>query len=172
MRAIACALIAACGCGSATPPSQPPTLAAAPADAASPDASPDAGIPADVASAPAWIFRYSAPDRLETWTLRYHGGVAALDVQSKTGTVHYLGTATDGESMHLEVAATSARMALDCKHEQLAVGATCGDKKAAKQDVLACYHPDFKAPMPFGPAPGVEFVTTPACTGYRKLNAD
>ncbi len=165
MRVIAFTLIAACGCGSATPPSQAPVVAATPADAALADA----GVPADVASAPAWIFRYNAPDRLETWTLRYHGGVAALDVQSKTGTVHYLGSATEGESLRLEVAASNARMALDCKHEQLAVGVTCGDKQATKQDVLACYHPDFKAPMPFGAAPGVEFVTTPACTGYRKL---
>lgn len=170
MRAIAFVLIA--GCGSATPPSQAPVVAAVPADAAPSDANPDAGVPADVASAPAWIFRYNAADRLETWTLRYHGGVAALDVQSKTGTVHYLGSASDGESMHLEVTASNARMTLDCKHEQLAVGTTCGDKKAAKQDVLACYHPDFKTPMPFGAAPGVEFITTPACTGYRKLTAD
>jgi hypothetical protein len=172
MRVIAFTLIAACGCGSSTPPSQAPVVAATPADAALPDANPDAGVPADVASTPAWIFRYNAPDRLETWTLRYHGGVAALDVQSKTGTVHYLGSATGDESVRLEVAASNARMALDCKHEQLAVGAACGDKKAAKQDVLACYHPDFKAPMPFGAAPGVEFVTTPACTGYRRLTAE
>ncbi|HEY1548670.1 MAG TPA: hypothetical protein VGG28_12665 [Kofleriaceae bacterium] len=168
MRAIAFVLIAACG--SATPTSQPPTVATVPADAAVPDASPDAGVPADVASAPAWIFRYNAADRLETWTLRYHGGIAALDVQSKTGTLHYLGTTSGDESMHVDVATGNARMALDCKHEQLAVGATCGDKKAAKQDVLACYHPDFKAPMPFGPAPGVEYVATPACTGYRTAN--
>ena len=172
MRALAVALIAACGSSTAPSQSPPPVVAAAPTDAATPDASPDAGVPADVASAPAWIFRYNAPDRLETWMLRYHGGVAALDVQSATGTVHYLGSASDGPSMSLALTAGNARMALDCKHEQLAVGATCGDKKAAKQDVLACYHPDFKAPMPFGAAPGVEYVQTPGCTGYRKLAAE
>jgi len=126
-------------------------------------------MPADVASAPAWIFRYNAPGRLETWTLRYHGDVAAIDVESQTGTIHYLGSATDGASLVLALSAGNARLSLECKHEQRAVGAACGDKKPSKEDVLACYHPDFKEPMPFGPAPGIEYLQSASCTGYHRL---
>ena len=161
--------LAATACGSSSPTTRPPPSApevAAVADAAP---APDAGVPADVASAQAWIFRYNAPGRLETWTLRYHGEHAAIDVESQTGTIHYVGAATDAASLTLTLAAGSARLSLECKHEQLAVGATCGDKRAPKLDVLACYHPDFAAPMPFGLAPGVEYVTSDACTGYRRL---
>jgi hypothetical protein len=167
MRIVVC--LAATACGSSTPtPTPTPAPVAAVADAAP---APDAGLPADVANAPAWIFRYNAPGRLETWTLRYHGDHAAIDVESATGMIHYVGTASDAASLALTLAAGSARLSLECKHEQLAVGATCGDKKAPKLDVLACYHPDFAAPMPFGLAPGVEYVTTDACTGYRRLSA-
>ncbi len=164
--------LAAIACGSSTPttPSTPsaPVSTAPVADAAP---APDASVPADVASAPAWIFRYNAPGRLETWTLRYHGDRAAIDVESATGVIHYVGTASDAASLALTLVAGSARLSLECKHEQLAVGATCGDKRAPKLDVLACYHPDFAAPMPFGLAPGVEYVTSDACTGYRRLSA-
>jgi hypothetical protein len=167
MRILVVSLVAACG--SSTPAAQaPPVAPAAPADA-SIDAAPDAGLPADVTSASPWIFRYNAPGRLETWTLRYHGGVAAMDVESATGTIHYTGTATETTSLALVLTAGSARLSLDCKHEQRAVGATCGDKKPPKQDVLACYHPDFNEPMPFGPAPGVEYLSSAACTGYHRL---
>jgi|HubBroStandDraft_6_1064221.scaffolds.fasta_scaffold06125_4 hypothetical protein len=163
--------LAATACGSSTPTPSAPAEVATVADAA--PAPPDASVPADVASAPAWIFRYNAPGRLETWTLRYHGDRAAVDVESKTGVIHYVGAASDAASLTLTLAAGSARLSLDCKHEQLAVGATCGDKKAPKLDVLACYHPDFAAPMPFGLAPGVEYVTSDACTGYvRATSAD
>jgi hypothetical protein len=34
-------------------------------------------------------------------------------------------------------------------------------------EVLSCYHADFKAPMPFGPAPGIEYVVDATCNGYR-----
>ena len=134
-----------------------------------PTAAPDAGMPADVANAPAWIFRYNAPGRLETWTLRYHGEVAAIDVESQTGTIHYLGSANDGSSLVLALSAGNARLSLECKHEQRAIGAACDDKKPPKQDVLACYHPDFKEPMPFGPAPGIEYLQSASCTGYHRL---
>lgn len=168
MRILIVSLVAACG--SSTPATQapPPVAVAAPQDA-SIDAAPDAGLPADVAAAPPWIFRYNAPGRLETWTLRYHGGVAAMDVESATGTLHYVGTATETSSLALALTAGSARLTLDCKHEQLAVGTACGDKKPPKQDVLACYAAGFAEPMPFGAAPGVEYLSSTACTGYHRL---
>jgi hypothetical protein len=87
MRTIA-AIVLLAACGASTPtPAAAPTPIAAPLDAPPPL---DAGIPAD---APAWIFRYNAPGRLETWTLRYHGDLAAIDVESATATIHYFGSA-------------------------------------------------------------------------------
>jgi hypothetical protein len=164
MRTIA-AIVLLAACGASTPtPAAAPTPIAAPLDAPPPL---DAGIPAD---APAWIFRYNAPGRLETWTLRYHGDLAAIDVESATATIHYFGSAADGASLVLALSAGNARLALECKHEQRAVGAACGDKKPATLDVLACYHPDFKEAMPFAPAPGVEFLQSAACTGYHRLS--
>ncbi|HEY1817259.1 MAG TPA: hypothetical protein VGG74_33160 [Kofleriaceae bacterium] len=162
-------IVLAAACGSSTPSAQTPPVATTHDAAIDATAPPDAGLPADVTSAPPWIFRYNAPGRLETWTLRYHGGVAAMDVESATGTLHYVGTATETTSLALVLAAGSARLSLDCKHEQRAIAAACGDKRQPKQDVLACYHPDFKEPMPFGPAPGVEYLSSAACTGYHRL---
>ncbi|MBA3542721.1 MAG: hypothetical protein H0T79_24100 [Deltaproteobacteria bacterium] len=65
------------GCGASAAPEHPtqPTSIVAIADAGV-DATPDADIPDEVANAPAWIFRYNAPDRLETWSLRYSGETA------------------------------------------------------------------------------------------------
>lgn len=152
------------GCGSSAAPARE----AAPVPVAPPDAAPvDAGVPEEVANAPAWIFRFNVPGRLETWTLRHHGGVATMVVQAATGTTRYLGTATDG--MALVLTAGSLRLALECKREQLAVGATCLDPRPPQLDVLACYHPDFKSPMPFGPAPGVEYVVGDRCSGYQRI---
>jgi hypothetical protein len=43
----------------------------------------------------------------------------------------------------------------------------CNDTKARPIEVLDCFHKDFKEPMPSGPAPGIEYVVGPGCTGYR-----
>src|SRR5215470_8884844 len=170
MKWMFAACLAACGSSPspapAKPAAPPPTPFAAVDAAPAPDAP---SVPDEVANAPAWIFRFNAPGRLETWTLRYHGTAAMLIVEAATGTTRYLGSVTEGGSMALALSAGSARMALDCKREKLAVGAKCGDKKPKKIDVLNCYHPDFKSPMSFGPAPGVEFVSTDKCIGYRML---
>lgn len=168
---VACGLVI--GCGSSAPPSAAPEPGPAPApmvavDAAAPDAG-NAGIPADLAAAPAWVFRYDAPGRRETWTLRHHGGQALVVVEGAQGTTRYLGSATEGATLVLSVMAGASGLALDCKRARQPIGATCGDRKAAPLDVLDCYHPDFEAPMTFAPAPGVEFVTTGGCSGYRRI---
>lgn len=130
---------------------------------------PDAGLPDELTTAPAWIFRYNTPDRTETWTLRYHGDAALLVVEAKPGTTRYIGTLTEGASLALALTAGRNRMTLDCKHDKMSLSANCNDMKAAKQDVLNCYHPDFKAPMTFGPEPGVEYVAGGDCTGFRLI---
>jgi hypothetical protein len=161
MRMFAICLVA---CSSpSTKPAQPTPVVAD----ASVDAVPDAGISAALAAAPAWVFRYNAPGRLETWTLRYAGGDALVVVESARGPITYTGTAEDGASLKLAVKAGATAMALDCKREQLAVGLKCGDKTTKKIDVLSCYHPDFKSPMSFGAAPGIEFAGVDGCNGYR-----
>jgi hypothetical protein len=159
------------GCGSSPAPTEKP-VQPAPADAAV-DATPDAGVSEAVTNAPAWVFRYNAPGRLETWTLRYAGDQAMVVVESARGTTRYIGSAADGGALTLTLAAGPNKLSLECKRQQLAVGAECGkqtgDKTTKKLDVLDCYHPDFKSPMSFAAAPGVEFVTSDACTGYRVL---
>jgi hypothetical protein len=158
-------VLVAIGCGSSTPPAAPPIVVAA--DAAIADApAPDAGVPEAVINAPAWIFRYSAPGRLETWTLRYSGSDALVTVERATGTTRYIGTVSD---LKLTLAAGASSLTLECKPAKLPVGATCGDKKPKQLDVLDCFHPDFKAPMTFGAAPGVEYVVTDACSGYVRV---
>lgn len=174
MRVVACLVYVGivAGCGGSTPAEQkpaPPVQAAAP-DAAVDAAPPDADVPDDVASAPAWIFRYNAPGRLETWTLRFRGSGALVVVESSKGTTRYVGTATDGADLALAVASGPNKLALACKRKQLAVGAKCGDKVTKKVDVLDCYHPDFAAPMSFAVEPGLEFVTEDKCSGYRRLD--
>lgn len=176
--ALAALAVALAGCGSSPPPSSPsspapePAVAPAAPVALPPDAAaPDAGIPDEVSSAPAWIFRYNTPDRAETWTLRYHGDTALLVVETRQRTLRYIGSATEGASLALALAAGPSRLSLDCKHEQMPLSAKCNDMKAAKQNVLNCYHPDFKAPMTFGPAPGVEYVVAADCNGFRLVKS-
>jgi hypothetical protein len=162
---IAC-VIALAACSSAAPPPPTPPVAHV-ADAGVDAPPPDAPDPS--ASAAPWIFRYHATDRTETWTLRYAGGRAQLAVESATGTRRYAGTATEGATVAIDVTSGSARMTLDCKKAQRKLGAKCNDPAGKQVDVLDCYHPDFKTPMPFAPAPGVEFVSDATCTGYRLI---
>ncbi len=151
-------------CGSSSPsPAAPPAPIAAPIDAAL-DASPDAGVAQAVLDAPAWVFRYSTADRKETWTLRHADDQALLVVETAQGSQRYLGTMTNGA---LAVSTGTAKLALDCKPNKRTLSKKCNDTKAPKVDVLDCYHSDFKEPMPFGAAPGVEYVVAPDCSGYR-----
>lgn len=120
-------------------------------------------------AAPAWVFQYSTPARAETWTLRHADGQAAIQVQSGDRTQVYTGTATEGATLALAVSTGTAKLALDCKHTKRPLSTKCNDTKANPVEVLDCYHPDFKAPMPFGPFPGVEYVETKGCTGYRLI---
>ena len=161
MRLVVAWTLAACG--SSPPPAAPPAPVAPPVDAAV-DASPDAGVPQAVLDAPAWIFKYSTADRRETWTLRHDAGQALLVVETAQGAQRYLGTITDGA---LAVSTGTAKLALDCKASKRALSSKCNDAKAPKVDVLDCYHPDFTEPMPFGKAPGVEYVVAADCNGYR-----
>jgi hypothetical protein len=162
MRVAAIAvLLAACG-----PSAKEPEAPAEPAEPTPPPA-PDAGPSAAVASAPAWVFAYRTADRSETWTLRHAGGEAMIDVETPKGTTRYLGSATDGDTLVLALSATTAKISLECKRTTRAIGTACNDTKAAPVDVLDCYHPDFETPMPFGAAPGIEYVIDATCNGYR-----
>jgi hypothetical protein len=166
---IPAAVLAVISCSSS--PSPPPDRPASPAPVvvAADAAVPDADVSGEVASAAAWIFRYNAPGRVETWTLRYHGTAALVVVEAAQRTTRYTGAAADGASLALTLASGTSKLSLDCKRDKLAVSATCADPKARPIDVLNCYHPDFKAPMSFGPAPGIEYVVGTTCTGYRLL---
>jgi hypothetical protein len=160
-------VIAACSSApqSVERPGSPPV----PADAAAPDAPPDAGPSEAVLHAPAWVFRYHTAQRSETWTLRFAGDAALLEVQTAQGVTRYAGAAADGASLALSLSTGRAKMALDCKRVKRAIGRACNDSKASPIDVLDCYHPDFAAPMPFGPAPGIEYVVDERCNGYRLI---
>ena len=161
-------LVACSGAPAKVEPTAPPPPVAA--DAAAPDAAPDAGVSAALANAPAWVFRYATAQRTETWTLRTDAGQALLVVDSARGTLRYTGTAAEtGDAIALDVTTGSAKLALQCKHVKRALGKKCNDTKAAKLDVLDCYHPDFKEPMPFGPAPGIEYAVDEHCNGYRLI---
>ncbi|MEO8548906.1 MAG: hypothetical protein ABI678_03010 [Kofleriaceae bacterium] len=160
-------VLTACS-GSSSPPTERPAPPPA-ADAAIDAAALDAGVPAAVSAAPAWVFRYKTAARTETWTLRHADGAALLVVENAQGTQRYLGTATDGASLVLDVSTGSAKLALDCKHAKRAVSAKCNDTRARPSEVLDCYHPAFQEPMPFGPAPGIEYVVEPGCNGYRQI---
>ncbi len=165
MKRLAILLLAACGGSKPTPMTTPPEPVVPDAAVAAVDAAPpDAGLPASVASAPAWVFRYHTPQRSETWTLQTADGAALLVVETAQGTTRYEGTA-QGEA--IAVASKTAKLALTCKHTRRRLSKKCNDAKAPELDVLDCYHPDFQTPMPFGPAPGVEYVEEPACKGYR-----
>lgn len=164
MRLALVVVVAACG-SSAPPPAEPTPVEPAPPIDAPP---PDAGPSAELAGAPAWVFRYSAPGRVETWTLRYHGETAMVVVEGQR-TATYLGMATDGAELKIAVAEGPNHLTLACKRTHKAIGTQCNDTKAKQLAVLDCYHPDFEAPMTFGPAPGVEFVQSDRCNGYRLL---
>ncbi|HVK84413.1 MAG TPA: hypothetical protein VM513_09920 [Kofleriaceae bacterium] len=163
------AAFALAACSSAAPAPAQPVVEPVAIDAAVPDAAPDAGVPETVTNAPAWVFRYATAQRTETWTLQFAEGAALLEVQSAQGLARYRGTATDGASLALDVSTGTAKLALDCKRAKRALSTKCNDTRAKKLDVLDCYHPDFKEPMPFGPAPGVEYVSDATCTGYRLI---
>lgn len=160
---------------------------AAPALAPAPAPAPPTP-PAELLTAPAWIFRYAppadardarrrgagpghhswdAPPRVATWTLRHRDGRALVEVESGQGTARYLGTATEGASLAIDVASPTATMKLDCRPASRPIGATCDARRPAALDVLDCYHPDFAAPMTFARAPGVVFDA--ACNAYRRL---
>ena len=94
---------------------------------------------------------------------------ALVTVEAAQGTTRYVGTAAVGASLVLTLAAGAHKLSLDCKRTKKPVGTKCNDAKAKQLDVLDCFHPDFKAPMTFGPAPGIEFVATAQCNGYRLL---
>lgn len=160
--------IALAGCSSAPSPVQQPASApaTAPADAAV-DAAPDAGPSAALLDAPAWVFRYTTTDRAETWTLRIANGEALLDVATARGVTRYLGSATETTSLVVDVATSTAKLRLDCKHARRPLGTKCNDSKATPVEILDCYHPDFATPMPFGHAPGIEYVVDATCNGYR-----
>ena len=85
--------------------------------------------------------------------------------------VRYTGTATDGDALALDVTTGSARLALSCKHTKRALGRKCNDAKAKPIEVLDYFHPDFAAPMPFGHAPGIEYVVDASCNGYRVVGS-
>lgn len=169
--AFALALVA-CSGSSSPRPSEPVPAPSTPVDAApAPPPAPDAGPPQAVLDAPPWVFHYTTKDRAETWTLRTADGNALLVVESAQGTQRYLGTATSGETIKLDVTTGTARMSLECKHAKRPLSTKCNDapRGAKPVDVLDCYHPDFKTPMPFGPAPGVEYAVDATCNGYRLI---
>jgi hypothetical protein len=158
-------VLVALGCGSTPPPATPPVVVAA--DAAIADApTPDAGVPDDVLNAPAYVFRYNAPGRLETWTLRYSRPNALVTVERANGTTRYIGTI---KLLTLTLAAGPNQLTLECRTAEIPVGVTCGDKHPTPIVGLNCFVPEFKAPMAFGPAPGVEYVMTDACSGYVRV---
>lgn len=113
---------------------------------------------------------------METWSLRFGDGHAAIDVQpiqgtgagqTGPGTLHYFGTAIEGETIKLDVATSNAKISLECKRAKRPLSTKCNDKKAKPVEVLDCYHPDFKEPMPFGEGDGVEYVVDASCNGCR-----
>jgi len=167
----ACVVVLA-ACGSSSPSVETPGATspiAAPADA-SPDATPDAGLPPELAAAPAWVFRYDTPDRTETWTMRYHGDLATVEVESSRGVVRYVGSsAVDGATRKIDVSTSTGRVQLDCRASVRKVGTSCSDRKPPAIDVLDCYVAGFTEPMPFAPEPGVAYVVTSACSGYQTI---
>lgn len=161
--------VVACSAPAAPPAVAPASVpVAVPASGSEVVAAPDAGVPAAVSAAPAWVFRYATAQRTETWTLQHADGAALLVVEAASGTQRYHGTATaTADGLALDVTTGSARLALTCKRARRPLGTACNDAKAPAQDLLDCYHPDFAAPMPFGAAPGVEYVVDTSCNGYR-----
>jgi hypothetical protein len=157
------ALCLVSACGSPAAPATPIPRSPPPIDAAVPDAGPSA----ELAAAPAWIFRYNAPPRVETWTLRFVNGDAIVVVENARGMTTYLGRATEGATLAIAVATSTAKVTLDCKHATRTIGETCAARKPPALDVLDCFVPDFTSPMTFAPAPGVEYAAS--CNGYQRL---
>lgn len=160
-------------CSSASPsaetPASAPPIATQPTDAAPDAPPPDAGPSPELAAAPAWVFRYDTPDRAETWTLRHHGDLAMIDVESTRGVVRYLGSAAAGTTLKLDVSTSTGRVQLDCRRSTRRIGSSCRDRKPPALDVLDCFVEGFTEPMPFALAPGVAYVVTSACTGYQTI---
>lgn len=167
MRRLALWFLVACGSSTPAAPAGPATPMSAAVEVAADASVPDAGPSAELLAATPWIFRYNAPPRVETWTLRYAGTEAQLVVENAQGTQTYIGIATDGATLALTVATRTAKLALDCKRAHRGVGVTCKDKKPKAIDLLDCYHPDFKEPMTFAPSPGDEYSAS--CGGYQLL---
>ena len=121
------------------------------------------------------------------------------DAWKPASTTLYLGSATDdGKTLTLTLAAATDKLALACKREKLAIAAATAVRKPHKKgkykecggdpgrwvpdktksiEVLQCKHPDFDAPMPFAPAPGVEYLlVNDDCLmqggGYRAIGND
>jgi len=168
MRALAILLVAACGGSKPNPMTKPPEPVVPDAGVMVDAAPPDAGLPASVTSAQPFVFRYHTPQRSETWTLQTADGAALLVVQTSQGTTRYEGTA-QGDA--IAVASKTGKLALTCKPTKRRLSKKCNDAKAPELDVRDCYVPDFQTPMPFGPAPGVEYVEDAACKGYRLASA-
>jgi hypothetical protein len=165
-KKLAAGLTALAACSSSPPKPAAPPPAPVPVDAAVDAPAPDAGIPQAVLDAPKWVFGYHTKDRSETWTLQIAGGSALLVVEGKTAQ-RYTGTASEGEPVKLDVSTGTAKLALECKHASRPLGTKCNDAKAKPVEVLDCFHPDFKTPMTFGAAPGVEYVVDATCSGFR-----
>src|SRR5512132_2665695 len=125
---IACVLVIAVGCSSSpSPPPQAPAPAPVAVADAAPPPPPDAGVPEAVLNAPAWVFRYNAPPRVETWTLRYAGDKALLVVEGTSGATKYFGSVASATSLELALAAPTAQMNLECKPAQKPIGKACND---------------------------------------------
>lgn len=122
---------------------------------------------------PEWIFRFASPERTETWRFRHHDGAGVLVVKSADRSTVYKGTAiAEGANLELSLKTANAKMELACKPAKLrATSSKCNDTKGPQLDVLECFHADFETPMTFGEAPGIEYVTSPDCTGYRVIAA-
>jgi hypothetical protein len=168
MRRSLVVVLAACSSPAAPPAEHPVTTTEARQDAApepEPPPAPDAAVP-EVAG-DVWVFRYSTKDRNETWSLRYKDGNAVLVVETGGRQMLYLGSAAEDKTLKIAVASGTAKLALDCKRAKRPLSAKCNDSKAKPIEVLDCYHKDFKTPMPFGLAPGVEYFVNESCNGYR-----
>lgn len=167
------------GCSSAAPPptqpTSPPPADAAPETVDAPPARPDITI-----ETKPYAFRFASAARTETWTLWFGKGLAVLNVQPAGGTVtQYQGSATEGDTIAIDVAGPTAKMKLECKPTKRELDAAC-DPSAPKPktkakpkkvtvDALDCFHADFKEPMPFGPLPGIEYAADGACAGYHVI---
>lgn len=172
MRRLLLLAIGACS-SPARPPAEPtPALPADAAVAIQIDAEPPR--PDIKATATPYVFRFASATRNETWTMWFGSGVAVLDVQPDGGAItQYQGSATEGATLVIDVAGPTAKLVLDCKRTKRDVDPPCSGKPAKGRpkkisiEALDCFVPNFKEPMPFGPAPGIEFVADGACAGYR-----